>query len=69
MMLTKSRTVLQQSADALPFHRIFVSVEDERDGLAPMRSVVIDEVTFIDMGAPFVITVTIEPGDKLNTAG
>ena len=41
------------------------SHEDEMD--APFRSVLVDEVTRADLGDPEHVTVTIEPGDLLNT--
>jgi hypothetical protein len=62
--LSKTTSVLTQ----VESDSTWVSFERERDEPSDLtqREVVIDYETWRDMGTPEAITVTIEPGDRLN---
>ena len=67
---TRSVLVLRDTAHREPdIHGTLIrygrSHDDELDG--PFRSVLVDEATRADLGDPEHVTVTIEPGDLLNT--
>lgn len=72
--LIKTRTVLvlnDYSAAYVAGERIMLatfatSVEDAADDPTRAMSVTVRGDVFIDMGSPETITVTIEPGDRLN---
>lgn len=72
--LTRSRTVLthaedQDLVDDGPVIRSYTHTLDEKaEWPERTRVLVVDDETFVDLGAPAQITVTIEPGDQLNDA-
>ena len=64
-MLTKTRTIMErkmETKDVVIYH----SEHDPEYDPQP-RSLYLDRERYDDMGKPAVVTVTIEPGDKLNT--
>ena len=62
-MLTKTRTVLEH-VDTVERGPVFGGVEDDGDRLT---TVTLDLDVWLDMGSPRTITVTIRPGDRLNS--
>lgn len=68
-MLEKTRTVLNRPDPRVEHAGDSVSfVSDHEDGEVPWRhtGMSLDKSVWHDMGKPDVITITIEPGDKLN---
>lgn len=60
-MLEKSRSVLYKRYLASKFVVFSDNGNDEGD-----KEVIFSKMDWEDMGSPFEVTVTIEPGDKLN---
>ncbi len=64
-MLMKAQSVLKIEEPRGAGAPAWFSVRDEDTGL-PIRTVILDPQDFEDLGEPKQITVTIEPGDKIN---
>ena len=64
-ILSKTEVVLDRDTDT-PTHVRFAYEPDLAAGEAPTHTVYVERVAWRDMGEPDVITVTIEPGDRLN---
>jgi len=63
--LTATRTVL----DRAPDHRSPTEAAFERlDEDGNRRTLIVERQTDIDLGSPDQVTITVEPGDRLNTA-
>ena len=63
--LSKTEVVLGHDGDT-PTHARFAYDPDIAAGEAPTHTVYVERVACRDMGEPDTITVTIEPGDRLN---
>jgi hypothetical protein len=63
--LTKHRTLLQMRVEDLENQRVSFEQEDI-EGARTIKSFVMDRLIWLDMGRPFTITITVEPGDLLN---
>jgi len=64
--LTRQRVIMHHSLIAADDLRLEVFAET-LDEPGPQRSVTLSLADYMDMGSPSVITVTIDPGDLLNT--
>ena len=64
-ILSKTEVVLDRDTDT-PTHVRFAYEPDLAAGEAPTHTVYVERVAWRDMGEPDTITVTIEPGDRLN---
>ena len=64
-ILSKTAVVLDHDGDTATYVR-FAYDPDIAAGEAPTHTVYVERVAWRDMGAPDTITVTIEPGDRLN---
>lgn len=70
VILLKTTTVLSRATVRDPANAFisFLQFPDADDGLVCAHAVSVDVEVWRDMGEPDVITVTIEPGDRLNEA-
>lgn len=68
--LTKTVAVLSRATmrAAITDHVGFMAFPDSDDERVRMHHVAVDAEVWRDMGEPDVVTVTIEPGDRLNEA-
>ena len=64
-ILSKTEVVLDRDGDT-PTHARFAYDPDIAAGEATTHTVYVERVAWRDMGEPDTITVTIEPGDRLN---
>jgi hypothetical protein len=65
MSVTRTRRVLDRRPSGPDEKVRYVQEDDDVPG-AVRTDVAFDYATYVDMGSPDVVTVTIEPGDLLN---
>lgn len=63
-MIVKSRTIVKLEVLDQDTATYYVGVQATRT-----RVLTIDRATYEEMGSPVALTITIEPGDKLNDEG
>lgn len=68
-LLTKTRTILQTSFGWSKWRdatQVFFALSADEEDVARRHEFLMDRLVWEDMGSPTTITLTIEPGDKLN---
>lgn len=64
MNLTKTRSILTRKGDRYEDVRF---LSDAEDGERPRHVLFMDRGLWHEMGAPATVTITVEPGDHLNS--
>lgn len=62
--LTRTQAVLTSRSLLGPDGAVFYVEDPDSDDY--YRQIQIDRTTFEDLGSPLIVTITIEPGDRLN---